>query len=132
MTSRHAGEGKTTTAVNVAITLSQTGSRVVILDCDMRNPRIHKAIGLENNGGMSTYLSGNSELIPLIQKTDVENLFAISAGRIPPNPNCSVRYRMKRGWRTSRIRHIVIDSPPFLPVTDARIIRTLVDGSCSY
>ena len=131
MTSSQVGEGKTTTAVNVAITLSQTGGRVVILDCDMRNPRIHKAIGLENNGGMSTYLSGNSELIPLIQKTDVENLFAISAGRIPPNPaELLGSPRMKEGLAQleEEFDHIVIDSPPVLPVTDARIIGTLVDG----
>jgi len=131
MTSSHAGEGKTTTAVNVAITLSQTGSRVVILDCDMRNPCIHKAIGLENNGGMSTYLSGNSELIPLIQTTDIENLFAVSAGRIPPNPAellGSPRMKEALAQLEEEFDHIVIDSPPVLPVTDARIIGTLVDG----
>jgi len=86
VTSSQAGEGKTTTAVNIAITLSQTGEKVILLDCDMRNPRVHKVIGLENAQGMSTFLSGNSDLSSLIQQSDIPNLFAVSAGRVPPNP----------------------------------------------
>ncbi|MBN1567871.1 MAG: polysaccharide biosynthesis tyrosine autokinase [Acidobacteria bacterium] len=131
VTSSQAGEGKTTTAVNIAITLSQTGERVILLDCDMRNPRVHKVIGLENNHGMSTFLSGNSDLSSMIQQSDIPNLFAVSAGRVPPNPaELLGSPRMKQGLALldEYFDHVVIDSPPVLSVTDARIISTLVDG----
>ncbi len=131
ITSSQAGEGKTTTAVNIAITLSQTGKRVVLLDCDMRNPRVHKVIGVENNQGMSTYLSGNSDLASLIQQSEMPNFFAISAGRIPPNPaELLGSLRMKQGLQLlgEEFDHVVVDSPPVLSVTDARILGTMVDG----
>jgi capsular exopolysaccharide synthesis family protein len=131
VTSSQAGEGKTTTAVNIAITLSQTGEKVILLDCDMRNPRVHKVIGLENAQGMSTFLSGNSDLSSLIQQSDIPNLFAVSAGRVPPNPaELLGSQRMKQGLALldEYFDHIVIDTPPVLSVTDARILSTLVDG----
>ena len=131
VTSSQAGEGKTTTAINIAITLSQTGDKVILLDCDMRNPRVHKVIGLENTGGMSTYLSGNADLSSMIQQSEISNLFAVSAGRVPPNPaELLGSLRMKQGLALldEYFDHIVIDSPPVLSVTDARIIGSLVDG----
>lgn len=131
VTSSQAGEGKTTTAINIAITLSQTGDKVILLDCDMRNPRVHRVIGLENNNGMSTFLSGNSDLSSLIQQSEIPNLFAVSAGHVPPNPaELLGSPRMKQGLALldEYFDHIVIDSPPVLSVTDARIIGTLVDG----
>ncbi len=131
VTSSQAGEGKTTTAINIAITLSQTGGKVVLLDCDMRNPRVHRIMGVENSAGMSTYLSGNSDLSTLIQQTDIPNLFIVSAGRIPPNPaELLGSTRMKQGLALldEYFEHIVIDSPPVLSVTDARILGSMVDG----
>jgi polysaccharide biosynthesis transport protein len=131
VTSSQAGEGKTTTAVNIAVTLSQTGEKVILLDCDMRNPRVHRVLGLENINGMSTFLSGNSDLSSMIQQSDIPNLFAVSAGRIPPNPaELLGSPRMKQGLALldEYFDHIVIDSPPVLSVTDARIIGSLVDG----
>jgi polysaccharide biosynthesis transport protein len=131
VTSSQAGEGKTTTAINIAITLAQTGEKVILLDCDMRNPRIHRVIGLENTAGMSTFLSGNSDLSSLIQQSEIPNLFAVSAGRVPPNPaELLGSARMKQGLTLldEYFDHVVIDSPPVLSVTDARIIGSLVDG----
>ncbi len=131
VTSSQAGEGKTTTAVNIAVTLSQTGEKVILLDCDMRNPRVHRILGLENAGGMSTFLSGNSDLSSMIQQSEIPNLFAVSAGRIPPNPaELLGSPRMKQGLALldEYFDHVVIDSPPVLSVTDARIISSLVDG----
>jgi polysaccharide biosynthesis transport protein len=131
VTSSQAGEGKTTTAINIAITLAQTGEKVILLDCDMRNPRVHRVIGLENTVGMSTFLSGNSDLSSLIQQSEIPNLFAVSAGRVPPNPaELLGSARMKQGLTLldEYFDHIVIDSPPVLSVTDARIIGSLVDG----
>jgi capsular exopolysaccharide synthesis family protein len=131
ITSSQIGEGKTTTAINIGITLAQTGDKVVILDCDMRNPRLHRALGIENGNGMSTFLSGNSDLPSLLQQTEIPNLFAVSAGRIPPNPAELVGSpRMKQGLILLKesFDHIIVDSPPILSVTDARILGTLVDG----
>jgi polysaccharide biosynthesis transport protein len=131
VTSSQAGEGKTTTAINIAITLSQTGEKVILLDCDMRNPRVHRIIGLDNANGMSTFLSGNSDLSSMIQQSEIQNLFAVSAGRVPPNPaELLGSPRMKQGLALLEeyFDHIVIDSPPVLSVTDARILGTLVDG----
>jgi succinoglycan biosynthesis transport protein ExoP len=131
VTSSQAGEGKTTTAVNISITLSQTGEKVVLLDCDMRNPRVHRIIGLDNANGISSFLSGNSDLSSMIQQSEIPNLFAVSAGRVPPNPaELLGSSRMKQGLALldEYFDHIVIDSPPVLSVTDARILGTLVDG----
>jgi polysaccharide biosynthesis transport protein len=131
VTSSQAGEGKTTTAINISITLSQTGEKVVLLDCDMRNPRVHRIIGLDNANGISSFLSGNSDLSSMIQQSEIPNLFAVSAGRVPPNPaELLGSSRMKQGLALldEYFDHIVIDSPPVLSVTDARILGTMVDG----
>jgi polysaccharide biosynthesis transport protein len=131
VTSSLAGEGKTTTAINIAITLSQTGDKVVLLDCDMRNPRVHRILDLKNSAGMSTFLSGNSDLSSLIQQSQIPNLFVVPAGRIPPNPAELVGSpRMKQGLTLleEHFDHIVIDSPPVLSVADARILGAIADG----
>ena len=131
VTSSHRAEGKTTTAVNIAVTLAQTGGRVILLDCDMRNPRVHKTLGIKNKDGMSTFLSGNSDLSGLIQESEIPNLFAVTAGPIPPNPaELAGSARMKQGLvlLAESFDHIVVDSPPILAVTDARILAPVVDG----
>jgi polysaccharide biosynthesis transport protein len=131
ITSSQMGEGKTTTAINIGITLAQTGNKVILLDCDMRNPRLHRALGMENGSGMSTFLSGNTDLASMIQQTEIPNLFAVPAGLIPPNPaELAGSPRLKQGLTLldDYFDHIIIDSPPVLSVTDARILSTLVDG----
>ena len=131
VTSSQRGEGKTTTAANIAVTLAQTGDRVVLLDCDIRNPRVHRIMEMSNQAGMSTFLSGNSELSGLIQETKIPNLFVITAGPIPPNPAellGSARMKQALVLLAESFDHIVIDSPPVLAVTDARILAPLVDG----
>jgi succinoglycan biosynthesis transport protein ExoP len=131
VTSSQRAEGKTTTAVNIAITLAQNGDRVVLLDCDMRNPRVHRILGMSNSAGMSSFLSGNSDLSGLIQESEVTSLFAISSGPIPPNPAELVgSARMKQALLllAESFDRIVIDSPPVLAVTDARILAPVVDG----
>jgi len=131
ITSSQQGEGKTTTSINIGITLAQMGGKVLLLDCDMRNPRLHRALKLLQEMGMSTYLSGQSELLPLIQETEVPNLFAVTSGHIPPNPAELIgSWRMKEGLAllAQSFSHVVIDSPPVLSVTDARVLGTMVDG----
>src|SRR5437868_8299401 len=86
ITSGQPGEGKTTTAVNTAISLSQLGASVLIVDCDMRKPSAHKILGIDNMRGLSTYLSRNIGAKGLIQKLQMPNLSFIPSGPIPPNP----------------------------------------------
>lgn len=131
VTSSNPMEGKTTTVLNLAVTLSQTGDRVVVLDCDMRNPNVHHALGVGNREGMSNYLSGQSELAPLVQPTEIPNLCIVPAGVIPPNPAellSSVRLREGLEYLRRSFDYVVMDSPPVLSVTDGRIIGAQADG----
>jgi polysaccharide biosynthesis transport protein len=131
VTSGQPGEGKTTTAVNTAISLAQLGSSVLIIDCDLRKPSVHKVLGIDPTHGLSTYLSRRSELDAVIQKLDIPNLSVLPSGRIPPNPAemiSSARMKEMMVLLAERYDHIVIDSPPLLKVTDPVILSTLVDG----
>jgi len=131
VTSGQPGEGKTTTAINTAISLSQLGGSVLIMDCDMRKPSVHKALGLEQSRGLSTYLSLNAKLIDVMQKLPIPNLWVMPCGPIPPNPAEMISSaRMKELLRMlgENFDHIVIDSPPLLKVTDSVILSTMVDG----
>ena len=131
ITSGQPGEGKTTTAVNTAISLAQLGSSVLIIDCDLRKPSVHKVLGVDHVVGLSTYLSRRGKLEDVIQALPVENLSVLTAGRIPPNPAemiSSPRMREMLQILGERFDHIVIDSPPLLKVTDPVILSTMVDG----
>jgi len=131
VTSGKPGEGKTTTAVNTAISLSQLGNSVLILDCDLRRPSVHKALGIEQATGLSTYLSRDVKLIDVMQKVAIPNLWVMPCGPIPPNPAEIISsFKMKKLLRTlsENFDYIVIDSPPLLKVTDPVILSTMVDG----
>lgn len=132
ITSGQPGEGKTTTAINTAISLAQLGASVLIIDCDLRKPSTHKVLGVtEHARGLSTYLSRNVEIDDCIQKLPIANLSLLPCGPIPPNPAEMISSLKMRGLlQTLRDRydHIIIDSPPLLKVTDPVILSTLVDG----
>ena len=131
VTSGQPGEGKTTTAVNTAISLSQLGASVLIIDCDLRKPSVHKVLGVDHVVGLSTYLSRRGKLEEVIQELPIPNLSVLTAGRIPPNPAemiSSARMREMLQILSERYDHIVIDSPPLLKVTDPVILSTMVDG----
>jgi polysaccharide biosynthesis transport protein len=131
VTSGQPGEGKTTTAVNTAISLSQLGASVLLIDCDMRRPSAHKVLGVDNMRGLSTYLSRNMNVDGLIQKLQMPNLSFIPCGPIPPNPAELISSeRMKRllADLTERYDHVILDSPPLMNVTDPVILSTMVDG----
>jgi capsular exopolysaccharide synthesis family protein len=132
ITSGQPGEGKTTTAINTAISLAQLGASVLIIDCDLRKPSAHKVLGVTEHGrGLSTYLSRNVDIDDCIQKLPVANLSLLPCGPIPPNPAemiSSLKMReLLRSLRDS-YDHIIIDSPPLLKVTDPVILSTMVDG----
>ena len=131
ITSPNPSEGKTTTAINTAIALSQTGAQVLVIDSDMRKPRIHKIFAVENGAGLSSFLSGQGELDSIVKKTNVPNLYYIPSGPIPPNPSELLGSNLFKNMMESleeRFDHIVLDSPPVLGFADSMILSTLVDG----
>jgi capsular exopolysaccharide synthesis family protein len=131
ISSPNPSEGKTTTVINTAIALSQTGAQVIIIDSDMRKPRVHKVFNEENGAGLSSFLSGNANLESVIKKSDVPNLCYIPSGPIPPNPSELIGSKLFKSMMESlgeRFDHIVLDSPPVLGFADTMIISTSVDG----
>ncbi len=131
VTSSHPAEGKTTIVANTAISLAQTGARVLVLDADMRRPRCHKILSTRNDLGLSTWLSREIAIEKVVQKHEIPNLYVLPAGPIPPNPSellSSIKLRMLISELMGRFDHIIIDSPPVIHVTDALIISPYADG----
>jgi len=131
ITSPNPAEGKTTTVINTAIALSQTGAQVLIIDTDMRKPRVHKIFDEENGVGLSNFLSGHAELESIIKKTEIPNLYYIPSGPIPPNPSelvSSNRFKNMVASLGERFDHLVLDSPPVLGFADSTILSASVDG----
>jgi succinoglycan biosynthesis transport protein ExoP len=125
-------EGKTTTSINSAIVLAQKGSRVLLVDADLRRPGIHKALGLQLRSGLSNVLTGNASLQQAITRSAlVPTLFVLPAGTPPPNPAellSSTHMRELIAQLREQYDHIVIDTPPTLSVTDAVILSTCADS----
>ncbi|HRJ88763.1 MAG TPA: polysaccharide biosynthesis tyrosine autokinase [Pyrinomonadaceae bacterium] len=132
ITSSQPSEGKTTTAINTAITLAQSDVDVVIVDCDLRRPRLHSHFDLENTQGLTNYLSGERNTQNLIKTCrDLPRLKVITSGPIPPNPAellSSNEMRNLLQFLRGKYKHIIIDSPPAISFTDAAILSTQVDG----
>ncbi len=132
VTSSQPSEGKTTTAVNTAFMLAQTGAEVLIVDCDLRRPRLHAHFEVPNVRGLTNWLSGETDLDALIQSYDKQpNLKFLAAGPVPPNPAellGSDEMRKLLATLSERFAHIVIDSPPAISFTDASILSTMADG----
>lgn len=132
VTSSQPSEGKTTTAINTAFMLAQTGAEVLIIDCDLRRPRLHTQFEVTNNKGLTTWLSGERDLDNLLQVfPKTPNLKILTSGPVPPNPAellGSEEMRRLLGQLSERFAHIIIDSPPAISFTDASILSTMVDG----
>jgi capsular exopolysaccharide synthesis family protein len=131
LTSAGQGEGKTTTLVNTAIVFAQMGVRVLVIDGDLRRPRCHKILGIENAIGLTEYLAGQIELERIVQPTKIDKLFAITSGALPPNPaellGSTKMLETINGLR-GQFEFIFIDSSPLLAVSDAILMATMVDG----
>ena len=132
VTSSQPSEGKTTTAINTAFMLAQTGAEVLIIDCDLRRPRLHTQFEVANSKGLTTWLSGEKDLDNLLQVfAKTPNLKILTSGPVPPNPAellGSEEMRRLLNQLSERFAHIIIDSPPAISFTDASILSTMVDG----
>jgi len=132
VTSALPGEGKTTTTVNLGATLASLGSKVVIVDCDMRRPACHRATGVKNSPGFVQCLTGRVDLADaILPVTDVTNLYVIPCGPIPPNPaeilSSPLTAEILRKLCTE-FEYVLVDSPPLLSVADSRILATITDA----
>jgi capsular exopolysaccharide synthesis family protein len=127
-------EGKTTTAVNTCISLAQTGAKVLIIDADMRRPRLHSIFNLSNARGLSALLSREinaSEITSAIQHDEESGLFVLTAGPLPPNPAELIGSNQMLelvAVAKENFAHVVIDSPPVAAFTDGVLIASMVDG----
>jgi capsular exopolysaccharide synthesis family protein len=131
VTSSGPQEGKTTTCINVGVAMAQAGSRVLLIDTDMRRPRLHRAFGLSNEIGLSTVVVGETPVESAVKTTDVPNLFVLPCGPVPPNPAellHTERFREVLGQVADRFDRIVFDTPPLIAVADAAVLSTAVDG----
>lgn len=130
-TSANPAEGKTTTLLNTAIALAQTGARVLIIDADLRKPKIHTVLGEEDGAGLSSYLSGNANFESVVRSSEIPNLFFVPAGPIPPNPSELLGSNLFKTMLESlrnQFEHILLDSPPVLGFADAVVVSTQVEG----
>jgi succinoglycan biosynthesis transport protein ExoP len=124
-------EGKTITTANLAVTMAQADSKILILDCDMRRANVHKVFGTANDHGISNLLVGNGNMREAILHTRIPNLDVIPCGPIPPNPAellGSTRMKTLLNSLRKHYAHILIDSPPSIAVTDAVVLSKSVDG----
>lgn len=130
VTSSEPGEGKSTTSGNLALAFAQDEKKVILIDCDLRKPSLHKKFRISNNRGLSDVIIDRDKLNKCIQKR-TEYLDILTAGKIPPNPSEMLGSKAMSSLldELSNVYDVIIlDSPPVLAVTDAQILSTKVDG----
>ncbi|KAD3515256.1 polysaccharide biosynthesis tyrosine autokinase [Arthrobacter yangruifuii] len=131
ITSSLPGEGKSTTATNMAVAMSQAGQRVVLIDADLRRPMVAEYLGLERNAGLTTALIGAAEVRDLLQPWGQNGLNVLTSGQIPPNPSELLGSQAMADLLTELetiFDVIIIDAPPLIPVTDATVLAQKVGG----
>lgn len=124
-------EGKTTSVIYLGTTMAQSGQRVLLIDTDMRRPRLHASTGVPRGLGLSNLILGDQSYEDVIKTTQVPNLFVLPCGPLPPNPAellMTKRFETVLQELASRFDRVVLDSPPLQAVTDAVVLSKLVDG----
>lgn len=132
VTSANPQEGKSATVINLGVTMAQSGSRVLLVDTDMRRPRLHKAFKISNEVGISSVVVGERTLDDAIKSTEVPNLFVLPCGPIPPNPSEMLHTRAFRELLEQvqqKFDKVVLDSPPVGVVADAAVLASGADAS---
>lgn len=131
VTSAQSGEGKTATASNLAVVMAQLGKQVLLIDADLRKPRLHRVFSLSNREGLVHCLTGAEPIEKVMQPTAVDGLHVLPSGTIPPNPSellASDRMRELLHSAQRRFDLVIVDTPPLLAVTDAALVGAMVDG----
>jgi capsular exopolysaccharide synthesis family protein len=130
VTSMAPQDGKTTIACNLAASIAESGSRVVLIDGDLRRPLLHEVFELDNTEGLSTFIAGTSD-IKVFEPAVHENLYVVTSGPKPPNPSellISKRLKILLGAFKEKFDFIVFDTPPIISVSDALVISKIVDA----
>jgi capsular exopolysaccharide synthesis family protein len=131
VTSTQPGEGKSTVISNLAITTAHSGKKVLLIDCDLRKPTIHKKFGVSNQEGLTNLLAKEKSLEEVIKTTNISNFYLLTSGPIPPNPAELLGSKKMKSLlkELDEIFDMVfIDSPPVLAVTDAQILASQCSG----
>lgn len=132
VTSSGPGEGKTTTICNLAVAIAQTGQKVLLIDADLRKPKIHKHFNLTNVSGITNIIAENTSYNTLLKQVEgIAYMDVMTSGPIPPNPSELLGSQRMRIWieeMRSQYDMILVDAPPVGSVTDAAILSTFLDG----
>jgi polysaccharide biosynthesis transport protein len=124
-------EGKSTTVLHLGTSMAQSGQRILLIDSDMRRPRLHQSLGVSRAQGLSNLIVGDARIDDVVKTTDVPNLYILPCGPTPPNP---AELLMTQSFRDvlaqlgQRFDRILLDSPPLLAVTDAAVLSQIADG----
>lgn len=131
VTSSEPGEGKSTTSGNLALSISQDNKKVILIDCDLRKPSIHKKFKISNLVGLSDVMVGKEELNKVVHRYG-KNLVVLTSGKIPPNPSEMLSSKTMSNLIESlkeSFDYIILDTPPVQAVTDSQILSTKADGT---
>ena len=131
VTSPNAGEGKSTVSVNLALALAETSARVLLIDCDLRKPTIHKKLGLNNSSGLSKFIVGFETMADALTREILPNLDVMTSGPIPPNPSellGSANMQTFLNKVSDYYDYIILDTPPINIVTDMAVMANFISG----
>ena len=132
VTSTSVGEGKSTTALSLATHITQTGKKVLLIDCDLRKSSLHKKLGIGNDSGLTNYLAGDAQPVKITRGCSIPHLFLIPSGPLPPNPAellGSAKMVALLNLAAERFDQVIIDGPPVLGLADAPLLGSLVEAT---
>lgn len=132
ITSCNPGEGKTTTAINLSISIAKSGIKTLLIDADLRKSMINKRFGGANSSGVSSWIAGNARLDEIIQSANMENLYLIGSGPKPPNPAellASPKFKQLVEEVSNKFDIVIIDTPPLGSIIDSALVSACADGT---